>query len=68
MQKTFEIDAEIIEKVMKITRARSKKKAIEIAMKEFLRAKRREELSNLIGDYEEFALNLEDLERMRIGS
>lgn len=68
MQKTFEIDAEIIEKVMKITRARSKKKAIEVAMKEFLRAKRREELSNLIGDYEEFALNLEDLERMRIGS
>ena len=68
MQKTFEIDAEIIEKVMKITRARSKKKAIEIAMKEFLRAKRREELSNLIGDYEEFVLNLEDLERMRIGS
>jgi len=53
---------------MKITRARSKKKAIEVAMKEFLRAKRREELSNLIGDYEEFALNLEDLERMRIGS
>ena len=68
MQKTFEIDAEIIEKVMKITRARSKKKAIEIAMKEFLRAKRREELSNLIGDYEEFALNLKELERMRIDS
>lgn len=39
------------------------KKAIEMAMKEFLRAKRREELSNLIGNCEDFALTLEELEK-----
>ena len=68
MRTTLDIDAELIEKVVKTTGARSKKKAIEIAMKEFLRAKRREELSKLIGNYDEFALTLKELERMRSGS
>ncbi|MDI6764621.1 MAG: type II toxin-antitoxin system VapB family antitoxin [Thermodesulfobacteriota bacterium] len=65
MRTTLDIDAELIEKVVKTTGARSKKKAIEIAMKEFLRAKRRKELSDLIGNYEEFAVTLKDLEKMR---
>jgi len=68
MRTTLDIDAELIKKVMKATGAHSKKKAVEIAMKEFLRAKQREELSDLIGNYEEFNLTLEELERMRIGS
>lgn len=65
MRTTLDIDAELIEKVVKTTGARSKKKAIEIAMKEFLRAKRRKELSDLIGNYEEFEVTLKDLEKMR---
>jgi len=68
MRTTLDIDAELIKKVMKATGAPSKGKAVEIAMKEFLRAKQREELSELIGNYEEFNLTLEELERMRIGS
>jgi Arc/MetJ family transcription regulator len=68
MRTTLDIDAELIKKVVKTTGASSKKKAIEIAMKEFLRAKRREELSQLIGNYDEFALTLKELERMRSGS
>jgi Arc/MetJ family transcription regulator len=68
MRTTLEIDAEILKKLVKTTGAKTKKKAIEMAMKEFLRAKRREELSNLIGNYEDFALTLEELERMRSGS
>jgi Arc/MetJ family transcription regulator len=68
MRTTLDIDAELIKKVMKATGAPSKGKAVEIAMKEFLRAKQREELSDLIGNYEEFNLTLEELERMRIGS
>jgi Arc/MetJ family transcription regulator len=68
MRTTLDIDAELIKKVMKATGAPSKKKAVEIAMKEFLRAKQREELSDLIGNYEEFNLTLEKLERIRIGS
>jgi len=65
MRTTLDIDAELIEKVVKTTGARSKKKAIEIAMKEFLRAKSRKELSDLIGNYEEFEVTLKDLEKMR---
>ena len=64
MRITLDIEAELIEKVMKTTGARSKKKAIEIAMKEFLRAKRRKELSNLIGNYEGFEVTLKDLRKM----
>jgi Arc/MetJ family transcription regulator len=54
MRTTLDIDAELIEKVIKITGAPSKKKAIETAMKEFLRTKRRKELSELIGHYEDW--------------
>ena len=65
MRTTLDIDAELIEKVVKTTGASSKKKAIEIAMKEFLRAKHRKELSELIGNYEEFEVTLKDLRKMR---
>jgi len=65
MRITFDIDAELIERVVKTTGARSKKKAIEIAMKEFLRARRQKELSDLIGDYEGFEVTLKDLRKMR---
>ncbi len=65
MRIALDIDAELLEKVVKTTGASSKKKAIEIAIKEFLRARCREELSELIGNYEEFALTLEELKRMR---
>ena len=68
MRTTLDIDAELIKKVMKATGAPSKGKAVGIAMKEFLRAKQREALSDLIGNYEEFNLTPEELERMRIGS
>lgn len=66
MRITLNIDAEILEEVVKATGAPSKKKAIEIAIKEFLRAKCREELSKLIGNYEEFGLSPEELETMRV--
>ena len=65
MRTTLDIDAELLEEVVKATRASTKKKAIEIALKEFLRTKRRKELSDLVGNYEEFAVTLKDLEKMR---
>ena len=65
MRTTLDIDAELLGKIVKATGASSKKKAIEIAIKEFLQARRREELSELIGNYEEFGLTLEELKRMR---
>jgi Arc/MetJ family transcription regulator len=66
MRTTLDIDAELIETVVKTAGARSKKKAIEIAMREFLRAKRRKELSDLIGNYEGFGVTPKDLQKMRI--
>jgi len=65
MRTTLDIDADLLEKVVKATGKTSKKKAIETALEEFLRARRREELGALIGNYEDFALTLEELERMR---
>ena len=65
MRTTIDIDAELMAKVVKTTGAHSKKKAIEIALKEFLRAKRRQELSDLIGNYEDFDLTSKDLRKMR---
>jgi Arc/MetJ family transcription regulator len=65
MRTTMDIDAETLKTVMKTTGARTKKKAVEVAMQGFLRAKRRQELSDLIGNYDEFALSLEELERVR---
>ena len=68
MRTTLDIDEELIKKVIKTTGAHSKKKAIEIAMEEFLRAKRRKDLSDLIGNYEEFEITLKGLEKMRRNS
>ena len=65
MRITFDIDAELIEEVVKTTGARSKKKAIEIAIREFLRANHRKELIDLIGNYEGFGVTLKDLQKMR---
>ena len=65
MRTTLEIDASLMEKVIAVTGSRSKKKAIETALKEFLRTKRREELAAMIGNYDGFKLRMKDLETMR---
>ncbi len=65
MRTTLEIDDSLLKLVMKITAASSKRQAIDIALREFLRLRRREELSQRIGNYDNFALGLEDLKKMR---
>ncbi|MBI3939933.1 MAG: type II toxin-antitoxin system VapB family antitoxin [Acidobacteria bacterium] len=65
MRTTLDIDAELLEEVMTTTGSPSKKKAIETALRELLRARRREEILNLIGNYEDFSLTLEELDKMR---
>ncbi|MBI4596597.1 MAG: type II toxin-antitoxin system VapB family antitoxin [Candidatus Tectomicrobia bacterium] len=65
MRTTLDIDENLLTEIVKATGASSKRMAIEIAIKVFLTAKRREELSNLIGNYDEFALTLEELEKIR---
>ena len=65
MRTTFEINEELLREIMKVSKAKTKKGAIVIALKEYLKAKRREELKNMIGSYDEFGITLEDLEKMR---
>jgi len=65
MRTTLDIDARLVEEVVKATGGATKKKAFEIALSEFLRAKRRQDLAERIGHFEDFDLTLQDLEEMR---
>ncbi|GAN33847.1 MAG: type II toxin-antitoxin system VapB family antitoxin [Candidatus Brocadia sp. AMX2] len=65
MRTTIDIDDELLKEVMEKSGAKSKKNAIVTAMKDYLRLKRREELKNLIGNFDEFNLDLKDLRKMR---
>lgn len=65
MRTTFDISQELINEVMKASKAKSKKGAIVIALKEYLRTKQRQELKKMIGAYDKFGLSLKELEKMR---
>lgn len=65
MRTTLDIDEELVREVMKTAKAKTKKGAIVIALKEYLMAKRRHELRDMIGTYDDFDLSLEELEKMR---
>jgi Arc/MetJ family transcription regulator len=65
MRTTIDINEELIKSVMKKAGARTKKDAIVIALKDYLRHKKVEELKGLIGNYESFDLDLDDLKKLR---
>lgn len=65
MRTTIDIDNDLLKEVMEKSGAKSKKNAIVTAMKDYLKLKRREELKDLIGSYDEFNLTLKDLRKMR---
>ena len=65
MRTTLDIDAKLLEDAVAATGARSKKEAVQIALEQLLRARRREELCGLIGNYDGFTLSTKKLEKMR---
>ena len=65
MRTTIDINEDLIKDVMNKAGARTKKDAIETALKDYLRHKKVEELKGLIGNYESFDLKLYDLKKMR---
>ncbi len=65
MKTTLDIDDDILKKVMDISKSKTKKGAIVIALNEYLRLKKREELKDLIGNFKDFDLTLDDLRKMR---
>jgi len=65
MKTTLDIDDVILKKVMEASKSKTKKGAIVIALNEYLRLRKRQELRELIGNYKDFDLTLEDLGKMR---
>ncbi|PIV82571.1 MAG: DUF2191 domain-containing protein [Nitrospirae bacterium CG_4_10_14_3_um_filter_53_41] len=65
MRTTLEIDEKLIREIIKVSRAKTMKSAVVIALTEYLKNKRRQELKNMIGAYDTFDLSLKDLEKMR---
>lgn len=61
----IDIEDELLKEVIKATGLSNKKEAVHKALQEFLKITRRQKLSNMIGNYEEFDLEFEDLERIR---
>jgi len=64
MKTLIDIQGELMEDLLRETRAKTKKEAIITAIKSYLNLKRRERLASLVGNYD-FGYTAEDLERMR---
>jgi Arc/MetJ family transcription regulator len=64
MRTLVDIQSELIEDLLKETKAKTKKEAITTAIENYLGLKKRERLASLIGNYD-FSYTLEDLEKMR---
>ena len=67
MRTTLNIDPELLESVKDLSGASTKTQAVEIALKEFVWLKKRQELAKRITNWKDFGLTLEDLEKMRGG-
>lgn len=65
MKTTLDIDESILKSVMEVSKSKTKKGAIVTALNEYLCLKKRQGLKELIGNYEDFDLTLDDLRKMR---
>ncbi len=67
MRTTIDIYDDLLDDVMHKTGAKSKKRAVELALQEYIRYKNRQELIKRIDSSEELNLTLDDLEKSRSG-
>lgn len=65
MRTILDIYDDIMAEIMMKTQTRNKTKANENALAEHLIIKKRKELANLVGNYQDFDLSLAELEDMR---
>jgi len=65
MRTTLDLDEDVLEETMRSTGAKSKKKAVEVALHEYVRMKRRQALLSRIGSWTDFDLTVENLEELR---
>ena len=64
MKTLLDIQDDLMNELLKEANTRVKKEAVVLAIKNFLKVKRREKLASLIGNYE-FGYSLGELEEMR---
>ncbi|MBI1741907.1 type II toxin-antitoxin system VapB family antitoxin [Candidatus Acetothermia bacterium] len=64
MRTTVELDEKLLEEVLKLSGAKTKRSAIAKAMEEYVRMKKREELRAMIGNYEH-GMTLKELRKVR---
>jgi Arc/MetJ family transcription regulator len=64
MRMTLELDEKLLEQVLKLSGAKTKKSAVMAAMEEYIKMKRREELRAMIGAYEH-GMTLDELAQTR---
>ena len=64
MRLLLDIDDQLFNQVMKLTKAKKKRDAVIIPMKEYLQARQRNEIANLIGNFE-LQSSLKDLLKSR---
>ena len=65
MRTTIDIQDHILHEVLGKTGMKSKKKAVETALKEYLQLSRRQELAAMITEFKDFDLTLDDLDKLR---
>ena len=65
MRTTLDIQDDILREVLTASGVSSKKKAVESALREYIRFKHRQKLMQKIGNYDDFNLSLKDLEDAR---
>ncbi|MDR7435978.1 MAG: type II toxin-antitoxin system VapB family antitoxin [Armatimonadota bacterium] len=64
MRTTIDVDKDLLQEAMKLANVKTKKKAISLALSEFVRTKRLERLASRVETFE-LSLTRDDLERMR---
>jgi Arc/MetJ family transcription regulator len=64
MRTTINIDKILLEEALKLSNVRTKKKLIDLSLKEFVRRRHLEKLKNRLGKYD-LSLDLSSLEEMR---
>ena len=64
MRTLVDIQDELMEELLRTAKVKTKKEAITLAIKSFLKQKKKERLSDLLGRYE-FGYTQEQLEEMR---
>ncbi len=65
MKTTYEIPDDIIEEVKILSKSKTKKKAIVVALEEYIKMARRKMLIDRISTGADFGLSLSDLKKMR---